>query len=77
MKVMIIISKAGTMRCGRQVKTGRKSKPLTEKIAKGQKAKVLEIEEIFAGELPEGADIDYGDVIPVRLVQLRLNLLKP
>ncbi len=60
----MIISKDGTMRGGRRVKTGRKSKPLTEKIAQGEKAKVLEIEDLFVGDIPEGADIDYGDVIP-------------
>ncbi len=58
------MSKDGTMRGGRRAKGGRKSKPLVEKIAKGEKAKVLEVDDLFVGEMPEGSHIDYGDVIP-------------
>lgn len=64
------MSKDGTNRGGRRNKSGRKSKPLVEKIAAGEKANVLisdelpEISDLFAPDDLSGEDISSDTVFP-------------
>ncbi len=52
------------MRGGRRSKTGRKAKPLVDKIAEGSKATIMDMESLLKGDEPEGADIPANTVFP-------------
>lgn len=68
-KEVISVAKDGTNRGGRRVRAGDKPQPLTDKIAKGKAAKILEIPDLKpetlleADELEVDADL-YGEDMP-------------
>lgn len=60
---MIKISKDGTRRGGRRPNSGRKSKPLVDKIAEGIDAHVIDVDNLFISDL-EGEDITSDTKFP-------------
>lgn len=64
------MARDGTNRGGRRPTGGRKAKPLVDKIAAGEKAKILEpselpeIDELFGADIGEGEELPTGEVFP-------------
>ena len=64
------MAKDGTNRGGRRVRAGDKPEPLTDKIAKGKAAKILEAADLPAASMLETGDLDgasdlYGEDMPL------------
>jgi hypothetical protein len=54
------VAKDGTNRGGRRVRAGDKPEPLTDKIAKGKAAKILEAADLPSTSMLETGDLDGG-----------------